>query len=35
MLYLGPDMMKIEDEKELYGMDYWAVSAVPSKDKRL
>ena len=23
MLYLGPDMMKIEDEQELYGMDFW------------
>jgi creatinine amidohydrolase len=23
MLYLGPDMMKVKDEQELYGMDYW------------
>lgn len=23
MLYLGPDIMKTEGEKELYGMDYW------------
>jgi creatinine amidohydrolase len=23
MLYLGPDMMMVKDEKELYGMDYW------------
>ena len=23
MLYLGPDMMREQEEKELYGMDYW------------
>lgn len=23
MLYLGPDIMRMEDEQELYGMDYW------------
>jgi creatinine amidohydrolase len=23
MLYLGPDMMMVKDEQELYGMDYW------------
>ena len=42
MLYLGPDMRTVQDEKELYGMDYqvWqagihASMPAPSRDKRL